>query len=134
MPSSSPQDESNFTLTQQVAITLAPTFSKTRIRMLAENRDKHKCVKYRFLFALCFCGVFNSLTFVFWSLPISKGTSGVWGAMTREQSVLQRPGFLHSSWDSRDFLQLRSVFVLLCKSLGFHTKDEQIAKRYEKWI
>ena len=143
MTSSSPQDESDYTLAQQVVITLVPAFSGTLsilgssciiCMLLQNNRIKLKSVKYRFLFLLCLNDIVYSLWLVPFALPIPKGTPGVWGAMTREQSVLQRPGFLHSSWDSRELLQLRSVFVLLCKSLGFHTKDEQIAKRYEKWI
>jgi uncharacterized membrane protein len=62
MFSSSPQDESNFTLAQQVAITLVPAFSGTLSilgssiiiwLLLHENRRRLKSVKYRFLFGIC---------------------------------------------------------------------------------
>jgi hypothetical protein len=95
MPSPSPHDESDFTLAQQVAITLVPAFTGTLsilgsgciiCMLLAKNREKLKSVKYRFLFALCCCDIWNSLVFVFWSLPIPEGTPGVWGAMGNKAS------------------------------------------------
>jgi hypothetical protein len=67
-----------------VAITLVPAFSYAvdpRIELhhldaAANNRNKLK-VKYRFLLLSVCAMIFNSLTFVFWSLPIPKGTPGV---------------------------------------------------------
>jgi hypothetical protein len=103
MSSSSPQDESDYTLAQQVAITLVPAFSGTLLiigssciiwMLLAEKRKKLKSVKYRFLFALCLCDVVNSLWFAFFSLPIPKDTPGVWGAMGNYASCNAQGFFL----------------------------------------
>jgi hypothetical protein len=88
MTSSSPQDESDYTLAQQVAITLVPAFSGTLSflgssciiwLLLKDNRKKLKSVKHRILFALCFTDLINSLVFVFWSLPVPKDTPAVYG-------------------------------------------------------
>jgi hypothetical protein len=141
MSSSSPQDESNLTLAQQVAITLVPAFSGTLSilgsscilwMLLAENQKKLKSVKYRFLFALCWCDVVNSLWFVFWSLPIPKGTPGVWGAMGNKASC-NAQGFFLQFGIIGSFYNCALAFYFY-KSLCASMKDEQIAKRYEKWI
>jgi hypothetical protein len=136
----SPQDESDFTLAQQVAITLVPAFMGTLsimgssciIWMLANNRKKLKSVKYRFLFALCFWDIYNSLMFVFWSLPIPKGTPGVWGAMGNYASC-NAQGFLIQFGVMGSFYNC-ALSLYYYKSLCFSMKDEEIAKRYEKWI
>jgi hypothetical protein len=100
--------------------------------LLQNNRKKLKSVKYRFLFALCLCDVFNSLTFVFWSLPIPKGTPGVWGAMGNKASCSAQ-GFLIQFGILGSFYNC-ALALYFYKSLCFNMKDEQIAKRYEKWI
>jgi hypothetical protein len=141
MPSSSPQDESDFTLAQQVVITLVPAFTGSLSilgssciiwMLLAENRKKLKSVKYRFLFALCLSDIINSLWFVFYSLPIPKGTPGVWGAMgnyasCNAQGFFIQFGIIGSFYNGALALYF---YMSLCHSM----KDEQIAKRYEKWI
>jgi hypothetical protein len=141
MSSSSPQDESDFTLAQQVAITLVPAFSGTLSiigsscimwMLLAENRKKLKSVKYRIIFALCFSDVINSLWFVFWSLPIPKGTPGVWGAMGNYASCNAMGFFLQFGIIGSFYNGALSLYFY--KSLCFNMKDEQISKRYEKWI
>jgi hypothetical protein len=141
MSSSSPQDESDFTLAQQVAITLVPAFtgslsilgSSCIIWMLLQNnRKKLKSVKYRFLFALCFWDIYNSLLFVFWSLPIPKGTPGVWGAMGNKASCDAQGAFIQ--FGILGSLYNGALALYYYKSLCFSMKDEQIAKRYEKWI
>jgi hypothetical protein len=141
MSSSSPQDESDFTLAQQIAITLVPAFAGTLSllgssciiwMLLAENRKKLKSVKYRFLFALCLCDVVNSLWFVFWSLPIPKGTPGVWGAMGNYASCNAQGFFLQLGIIGSFYNGALSLYFH--KSLCYSMKDEQIAKKYEKWI
>jgi hypothetical protein len=141
MSSSSPQDESDYTLAQQVAITLVPAFSGTLSllgssciiwMMLAENRKKLKSVKYRFLFALCLCDVVNSLWFVFFSLPIPKDTPGVWGAMGNYASCNAQGFFLQFGIIGSFYNGALSLYFY--KSLCYSMKDEQIAKTYEKWI
>jgi hypothetical protein len=141
MSSSSPQDESDYTLAQQVAITLAPAFSGTLSllgsscviwMLLAENRKKLKSVKYRFLFALCLCDVVNSLCFMFFSLPIPKGTPGVWGAMGNYASCNAQGFFLQFGIIGSFYNGALSLYFY--KSLCASMKDEQIAKKYEKWI
>jgi hypothetical protein len=141
MSSSSLQDVSDFTLAQQVAITLASAFSGTLsilgssciIWMLLQNkRKKLKSVKYRILFALCLSDLINSLVFVFWSLPIPKGTPGVWGALGNKascdaQGVLIQFGNIGSFYNA-------ALALYFYKSLCYSMNDEQIAKRYEKWI
>jgi hypothetical protein len=135
------QDESDFTLAQQVAITLAPAISGTLSilgsscimwMLLAENRKKLKSVKYRFLFALCVCDIINSLWFVFWSLPIPKDTPGVWGAMGNYESC-NAQGFALQIGISGSFYN-GALSLYFLKSVCSSMKDEQIAKRYEKWI
>jgi hypothetical protein len=141
MSSSSPQDESDFTLAQQVAITLVPAFSGTLSiigssciiwMLMAENRKKLKSVKYRIIFALCLSDVINSLWFVFYSLPIPKGTPGVWGAMGNYVSCNAMGFFLQFGIIGSFYNGALSLYFY--KSLCFNMKDEQIAKRYEKWI
>jgi hypothetical protein len=141
MSSSSPQDESDYTLAQQVAITLVPAFAGTLsilgssciIWMLfAENRKKLKNVKYRFLFALCLCDVVNSLWFVFFSLPIPKDTPGVWGAMGNYASCNAQGFFLQFGIIGSFYNGALSMYFY--KSLCYSMKDEQIAKTNEKWI
>jgi hypothetical protein len=141
MPSSSPRDESNFTLAQQVFITLVPAFTGTLSivgssciiwMLLQENRKKLKSVKYRFLFALCCSDIWNSLVFVFWSLPIPKGTPGVWGAMGNKASCDAQGVFIQFSIMGSYYNCALALYYY--KSLCFSMKDEQIAKRYEKWI
>jgi hypothetical protein len=141
MSSSSPQDESDYTLAQQVAITLVPAFSGTLSllgssciiwMLLAENRKKLKSVKYRFLFALCLCDIVNSLWFVFFSLPIPKDTPGVWGAMGNYASCNTQGFFLQFGIIGSFYNGALSLYFY--KSLCSSMKDEQIARRYEKWI
>jgi hypothetical protein len=141
MSSSSPQDESDLTLGQQVAITLVPAFSGTLSilgssciiwLLLADNRKKLKSVKYRFLFALCWCDVVNSLCFVFFSLPIPKDTPGVWGAMGNYASCNAQGFFLQIGITGSFYNGALSLYFY--KSVCSSMKDEQIAKRYEKWI
>jgi hypothetical protein len=140
MSSSSPQDESDFTQAQQVFITLVPAFTGTLSiigssciiwMLLQENRKKLKSVKYRFLFALCCSDIWNSLVFVFWSLPIPKGTPGVWGAMGNKASCDAQGAFIQFGITSYYNCALALYYY---KSLCFSMTDEQIAKRYEKWI
>jgi hypothetical protein len=141
MSSSSPQDESDFTLAQQVAITLASAFSGTLSilgssciiwMLLAEKRKKLKNVKYRFLFALCLSDIVNSLWYVVWSLPIPKGTPGVWGAMGNYTSC-NAQGFFFQFGIIGSFYN-GALALYFYKSLCHSMKDEQIAKTYEKWI
>jgi hypothetical protein len=141
MSSSSPQDESDYTLAQQVAITLVPAFAGTLSiigsscimwLILAENRKKLKSVKYRIIFALCLCDVINSLWFVFYSLPIPKGTPGVWGAMGNYASCNAMGFFLQFGIIGSFYNGALSLYFY--KSLCHSMKDEQIAKKYEKWI
>jgi hypothetical protein len=141
MSSSSPQDESDLTLAQQVAITLVPAFSGTLSilgssciiwMLLADNRKKLKSVKYRFLFALCWCDVVNSLCFVFFSLPIPKDTPGVWGAMGNYASCNAQGFFLQIGITGSFYNGALSLYFY--KSVCSSMKDEQIAKRYEKWV
>jgi hypothetical protein len=141
MSSSSPQDESDLTLGQQVAITLVPAFSGTLSilgssciiwLLLADNRKKLKSVKYRFLFALCWCDVVNSLCFVFFSLPIPKDTPGVWGAMGNYASCNAQGFFLQIGITGSFYNGALSLYFY--KSVCSSMKDEQIAKKYEKWI
>jgi hypothetical protein len=141
MSSTSPQDESNFTLSQQVAITLVPAFSGTLSilgsccimwMLLAENRKKLKSVKYRIIFALCLSDVINSLWFVFFSLPIPRGTPGVWGAMGNYASCNAQGFFLQFGIIGSFYNGALSLYFY--KSLCLNMKDEQIAKKYEKWI
>jgi hypothetical protein len=141
MSSSSPQDETDYTLAQQVAITLVPAFTGTLSllgssciiwMLLAENRKKLKSVKYRFLFALCLCDVYNSLVFVFWSLPIPKDTPGVWGAMGNYASC-NAQGFFFQFGMIGSFYNC-ALALYYYRSLCSSMKDEQIAKTYEKWI
>jgi hypothetical protein len=141
MSSSSPQDESDLTLAQQVAITLVPAFSGTLSilgssciiwMLLQNNRKKLNSVKYRFLFALCWCDVVNSLCFVFFSLPIPKDTPGVWGAMGNYASCNAQGFFLQIGITGSFYNGALSLYFY--KSVCSSMKDEQIAKRYEKWI
>jgi hypothetical protein len=141
MSSSSPQDKSDLTLAQQVAITLVPAFSGTLSilgssciiwMLLAENRKKLKSVKYRIIFALCLSDVINSLWFVFFSLPIPKGTPGVWGAMGNYASCNAMGFFLQFGIIGSFYNGALSLYFY--KSVCFNMRDEQIAKRYEKWI
>jgi hypothetical protein len=141
MTSSSPQDESDYTLAQQVVITLVPAFSGTLSLMgssciiwmlMKENRKKLKIVKYRILFALCLCDLITSLVFVFWSLPIPKGTPGVWGAMGNKTSCNAQGFFAHIGIIGSFYNAALALYFY--KSLCYSMKDEQIAKRYEKWI
>jgi hypothetical protein len=141
MSSSSPQDESDFTLAQQVAITLVPAFSGTLSiigstsimwMLMAENWKKLKNVKYRIIFALCLSDVINSLWFVFFSLPIPKGTPGVWGAMGNYTSCNVMGFFLQFGIIGSFYNGALSLYFY--KSLCYSMKDEEIAKRYEKWM
>jgi hypothetical protein len=141
MASSSPRDESNYTLAQQVAITLVPAFSGTLSflgssciiwLLLSENRKKLKNVKHRFLFALCLCDLINSLVFIFWSLPIPKGTPSVWGAMGNKASCDAQAAFIH--FGNIGSFYNAALALYFYKSLCCNKNDEQIAKRYEKWI
>jgi hypothetical protein len=141
MTSSSPQDESDYTLPQQVANTLVPAFSGTLSilgstciiwMLLGQNLKKLKSVKYRFLFALCWCDIIYSLVFVFWSLPIPKGTPGVWGAIGNYTSCNVQ-GFLLQFGNIGSFYNT-ALSLYFYKSLCHSMNDEQIAKRYEKWI
>jgi hypothetical protein len=141
MSSSSPQDESDFTLAQQVAITIVPAFSGTLSflgssciiwLLMSENRKKLKSVKYRILFALCFTDLINSLVFVFWSLPIPKGTPGVWGALGTKATCDAQAVFIH--FGNIGSFYNAALALYFYKSLCYSMKDEQIAKRYEKWI
>jgi hypothetical protein len=97
---------------------------------MKENRKKLKSVKYRILFALCLCDLVNSLVFVLWSLPIPKGTPGVWGAMGNKascdaQGVFFQFGNIGSFYNA-------ALALYFYKSLCASMKDEQIAKRYER--
>jgi hypothetical protein len=141
MSSSSPQDESDFTLAQQVAITVAPFFSGTLSilgssciisMLLAENRKKLKSVKYRFLFALCLCDIWSSLLRAFFALPIPKGTPGVWGAMGNYASCNAQGFFIQFSIIGSFYNGALALYYY--KSLCHSMKDEKIAKTYEKWI
>jgi hypothetical protein len=141
MSSSSPQDESDFTLAQQVVITLVPAFTGSLSilgssciiwMLLVENRKKLKSVKYRFLFALCLSDIINSLWFVFYSLPIPKGTPGVWGAMGNNTSCNAQGFFIQFGIIGSFYNGALSLYYYM--SLCHSMKDEQIAKRYEKWI
>jgi hypothetical protein len=121
-----------------VAITLVPAFS-VRCRSWIElhhldaaaKQSKQAKRQVSVSLALCLCDVFNSLTFVFWSLPIPKGTPGVWGTMGNKASC--KHGFLNSIWDS----QTSTIALCLCISIShcaFNMKDEQIAKILRDWI
>jgi hypothetical protein len=141
MTSSSPQDESDYTLAQQVAITLVPAFSGTLSflgssciiwLLLKDNRKKLKSVKHRILFALCFTDLINSLVFVFWSLPVPKDTPGVWGALGNKASCDAQAVFIH--FGNIGSFYNTALALYFYKSLCYSMKDEQIAKRYEKWI
>jgi hypothetical protein len=141
MSSSSPQDESDFTLAQQVAITLVPAFSGTLSilgssiiiwMLLQENRRRLKSVKYRFLFAVCLSDIAYTLWLVPFSLPIPKGTPGVWGAMGNKASCSAQGFFIQCGIIGSFYSCALSMYYY--KSLCFSMKDEQIAKRYEKWI
>jgi hypothetical protein len=142
MTSPSPQDESDFTLAQQVAITLVPAFTGTLSilgsccimwMLLAEkNRKKLKSVKYRIIFGLCLSDVVNSLCFVLFSLPIPRGTPGVWGAMGNYASCNAQGFFLQLGITGSFYNGALSLYFY--KSLCLNMKDEQISKRYEKWI
>jgi hypothetical protein len=141
MPSSSSQDESDYTLAQQVAITLVPAFSGTLsilgssciIWMLLQNSQKKlKSVKYRFLFVLCLSDIVYSLWLVPFALPIPKGTPGVWGAMGNYASCNAQGFFLQFGNIGTFYNTALSLYFY--KSLCYSMNDEQIAKRYEKWI
>jgi hypothetical protein len=141
MSSSSPQDESDFTLAQQVAITVAPAFSGTLSilgssciiwMLLAEKRKKLKSVKYRILFALCLSDIVNSLWYVVWSLPVPKGAPGVWGAMGNYASCNAQGFFIQFGMTGSFYNGALALYYY--KSLCHSMKDEQIAKTYEKWI
>jgi hypothetical protein len=141
MPSSSSQDESDYTLAQQVAITLVPAFSGTLsilgssciIWMLLQNSQKKlKSVKYRFLFVLCLSDIVYSLWLVPFALPIPKGTPGVWGAMGNYASCNAQGFFLQFGNIGTFYNSALSLYFY--KSLCYSMNDEQIAKRYEKWI
>jgi hypothetical protein len=141
MSSSSPQDESDFTLGQQVAITLVIAFSATLSilgssciiwMLLSEKRKKLKSVKYRILFALCLSDVLNSLWHVVWPLPLPKGTPGVWGAMGNYTSCNAQGFFIQFGMIGSFYNGALSLYYY--KSLCANMNDEQIAKRYEKWI
>jgi hypothetical protein len=141
MPSSSPQDESDYTLAQQVAITLVPAFSGTLsilgcsciIWMLMQNNGKKlKSVKYRFLLVLCSSDIVYSLWLVPFALPIPKGTFGVWGAMGNYASCNAQGFFLQFGNIGTFYNTALSLYFY--KSLCYSMNDEQIAKRYEKWI
>jgi hypothetical protein len=141
MSSSSPQDKSDFTLAQQVAITLVPAFMGTLsilgssciiVMLLAKDRKKLKSVKYRFLFALCCSDIFNSLVFLPYSLPIPKGTPGVWGAMGNKASCDAQGAFIQLSIMGSFYNCALALYYY--KTLCSNMNDEQIAKRYEKWI
>jgi hypothetical protein len=137
---SSPQDESDYTLAQQVANTLVPAFSGTLsllgssciIWMLLADKRKLKSVKYRFLFALCLCDIVNSLWFIFFSLPIPKGTPGVWGAMGNYASCNAQGFFLQFGIIGSFYNGALSLYFY--KSLCASMNDERIAKTYEKRI
>ena len=99
---------------------------------MKENRKKLKSIKYRILFALCLSDIISSLWLVFWSLPIPKGTPGVWGAMGNKASC-NAQGFFFQFAISGSFYNA-ALALYYYKSLCSSMKDEQIAKRYEKWI
>jgi hypothetical protein len=141
MSTSSPQDESDYTLAQQVAITLVPAFSGTLSilgssciiwMLLQNNRKKLKSVKYRFLFALCLSDVIYSLWLAPFALPIPKGTPGVWGAMGNYASCNAQGFFLQ--FGNIGIFYNCALALYFYKSLCYNMNDEQIAKRYEKWI
>jgi hypothetical protein len=92
--------------------------------LLAENRKKLKSVK--------FFDIVNSLWFVFFSLPIPKGTPGVWGAMGNYTSCNAQGFFLQFGISGSFYNAALSLYFY--KSMCSSMKDEQIAKRYEKWI
>jgi hypothetical protein len=141
MFSSSPQDESDFTLAQQVAITLVPAFSGTLSilgssiiiwLLLQENRRRLKSVKYRFLLAICLSDIAYTLWLVPFALPIPKDTPGVWGAMGNKASCSAQGFFIQCGIIGSFYSCALSMYYY--KSLCFSMRDDEIAKRYEKWI
>eukprot|EP00977_Amphora_coffeiformis_P021809 scaffold9945_cov182-Amphora_coffeaeformis.AAC.1 len=133
------QDESNFSLTEQVLIVILPAFTGTLsimgssciIWMLLQRNFKllKLSVKYRFLFALSIADIINSSWFLYWSGPIPEGTPGVWGAMGNQTTCNVQGWFLQFG--------LLGAFCNTALALYYHKgvvhnmKDREIASRYE---
>lgn len=137
---SSPQDESDFTLAQQVVISIVPAItgslsllgSSCIIWMILTEPRKLKSVKYRFLFCLCISDVINSGWFIMFAPPIPKGTPGVWGAVGNYSSCNAQGFFFQFGIIGSFYNGALSLYFL--KSLCSSMKDKEIADRYEKWV
>ena len=133
--SASYQDETQFAVWQQVAITVAAVLSagwsltgSAVIATMAYSR--RYSVKYRLLLALSVADIINSGVFLVWPLPIPADTPGVWGARGNGttcavQGFFLQLGILGSFYNAA----LSGYFMLtLCDRLT----EAQITQRYER--
>jgi hypothetical protein len=129
----------NLTYPQQIANTVAPTISgvlsavgSTAIVwmiVLSGLYRGSKNVKYRLLLGMSINDIVNSLVYVFWCLPIPKGTVGVWGAIGNKYTCDFQGTMLNLATAGSFYNGALAGYYWL--AVCYDMKDEEIARRYE---
>ena len=133
----------DFSVAQQVVLTIAPALTATlsiagsstivyAIVWRADRNTNLARVQFRLLLGLCVADIINSLLWVVWSLPIPRGTVGVWGALGNK-STCDFQGFLHQMSASAAIYN-GALSHYYFKSIHDSQKDAEFAAKYElRW-